>query len=339
MNIVIYTPFYLPRIGGIELKAEGLAGIISSAGHHVTLITRTPKQEPDKCNFVVHRNKSIWSSLKNFASADVIVYMNVSLIGIIPLLFYKQPFIIAHDNVYYSNNNKLSIKGRLKYFIARFAHANLCCSAYVAQFIKHKAIVTGNPYRNSIYTSIRNHKDRPKDLVFLGRLVSDKGCHILLQALSILKSVYNKTFSLTIIGDGEDRIVLETLAYNLGIANQINFVGFLMDLPLRDELNLHKVMVVPSVWQEPFGIVALEGLACGCKLIVPDCGGLPEAVGNFGTIFKSADPADLARTIIWTLLQDDYNGEELQQHLKKFTLESVASYFLTAINSINERNL
>jgi glycosyltransferase involved in cell wall biosynthesis len=53
-------------------------------------------------------------------------------------------------------------------------------------------------------------------------------------------------------------------------------------------------MIVPSVGAEGFGIVALEGLACGCRLLVSDAGGLPEAVGGFGDVFPMGDVNALA---------------------------------------------
>ena len=48
---------------------------------------------------------------------------------------------------------------------------------------------------------------------------------------------------------------------------------------LVNQLNQSEILVVPSLWSEPFGIVALEGLACGCALLASDAGGLPDAVG------------------------------------------------------------
>lgn len=48
-------------------------------------------------------------------------------------------------------------------------------------------------------------------------------------------------------------------------------------------------MIVPSIYNEAFGIVTLEGLACGCRCIVSDGDGLHEAVGKYGTLFIKGD--------------------------------------------------
>ena len=53
-----------------------------------------------------------------------------------------------------------------------------------------------------------------------------------------------------------------------------------------EELNRHEIMVVPSRWNELFGVVALEGMACGCAMLVSDGGGLPDAVGYAGHNLK-----------------------------------------------------
>jgi glycosyltransferase involved in cell wall biosynthesis len=52
----------------------------------------------------------------------------------------------------------------------------------------------------------------------------------------------------------------------------VDFVGTKTDHELVKLLNTHQIMVVPSLWNEPFGLVALEGVACGCVLSVPSEG-------------------------------------------------------------------
>ena len=55
--------------------------------------------------------------------------------------------------------------------------------------------------------------------------------------------------------------------------------------------------IVPSLWEEPFGAVALESVAAGCIVIHSDRGGLPEAVGPLGFSFDPDDPATLISTL------------------------------------------
>jgi glycosyltransferase involved in cell wall biosynthesis len=69
-------------------------------------------------------------------------------------------------------------------------------------------------------------------------------------------------------------------------------------------LNAHKIIVIPSRWQEPFGLVALEGIACGCVAVAADAGGLPDAVGTAGVLFPSGKTDALAQCLE-NLLQDE----------------------------------
>jgi glycogen(starch) synthase len=87
---------------------------------------------------------------------------------------------------------------------------------------------------------------------------------------------------LKVIGEGPCRNDLEERVRKLGLADQVEFLGAIVGEPLVNILNRHKILVVPSSWNEPFGIVALEGIACGCMVIGSSGGGLPEAIGPCG---------------------------------------------------------
>jgi len=99
-------------------------------------------------------------------------------------------------------------------------------------------------------------------------------------------------------------------------------------------LNEHRVLVVPSVWQEPFGVVALEAMACGCVPLVSRSGGLPDAAGAGGVTFELGDSADLAQGID-QLLADPVLLSRLRAasaaHLKRHTRERVAGDYLQVL--------
>jgi len=58
---------------------------------------------------------------------------------------------------------------------------------------------------------------------------------------------------------------------------------------------------VPSIWEESFGVVALEGAACGCVVLGSHGGGLPEAIGPCGITFRRGDVSDLASKLAYLL--------------------------------------
>jgi glycosyltransferase involved in cell wall biosynthesis len=90
-------------------------------------------------------------------------------------------------------------------------------------------------------------------------------------------------------------------------------------------------MVVPSIWEESFGVVALEGAACGCVVLGSDGGGLPEAIGPSGTTFRRGDVSDLATRLAHLLQHSDewkiYRAAA-PGHLERHQPAKVAAHYL-----------
>jgi glycosyltransferase involved in cell wall biosynthesis len=156
--------------------------------------------------------------------------------------------------------------------------------------------VIGNPYDASIFKTLSS-VERESDLIFVGRLVSDKGVQVLIHAVAVLKS-HGHRYGLTVVGSGPEEGDLRRLVSDLELQDQVHFVGTQTGVQLAAMLNSHKVLVVPSVWREPFGVVALEGSACGCVIIGSDGGGLPEAIGPCGVTFPNGSIDALASRIL-----------------------------------------
>src|SRR5207248_5895588 len=149
--------------------------------------------------------------------------------------------------------------------------------------------------------------------------------------LDALKLVTAKP-RLTIVGDGPERAALEKQASQL--QSQVEFAGAQHGEQLADSLRQHHILVVPSLWQEPFGIVALEGIACGCVVIGSAGGGLSEAIGPCGVTFPNGDARALAKAIA-RLLADPDECARLRQaaptHLARFTPRHIAEIYLDAM--------
>jgi glycosyltransferase involved in cell wall biosynthesis len=167
-------------------------------------------------------------------------------------------------------------------------------------------------------------------LIFAGRLVSDKGADDALRALAILHTRGLRP-TLSIVGEGPERPFLHGLARQLGIEGQVIFHGAKKPAELATLFNGHKIIVVPSRWEEPFGIVALEGIACGCVAVASRGGGLPEAVGPCGVTFPNGDSRALAGCLQSLIL--DPTGLKpyrsfAQAHLANFTPSVVARRYI-----------
>lgn len=129
-------------------------------------------------------------------------------------------------------------------------------------------------------------------LLFLGQLIRGKGCDLLLDAASRLRV----PFRLTIAGDGSDRPMLEALAAKKGIADRVEFAGWVSDP--ETYLNRADLLIFPTRWQEPFGLGGLEALARGLPVAAFRLGGVEDWLpDSAGYSVPEGDTAALARAI------------------------------------------
>jgi phosphatidylinositol alpha-1,6-mannosyltransferase len=140
-------------------------------------------------------------------------------------------------------------------------------------------------------------------LLFVGRLIIEKGIDDLLAAVSILAPVLPDV-TLGIVGAGQDRAELETLAEQYAIEDRVFFTGWLE----RDEVQAYMAaadaLIGPSKraetgWREGLGLVFLEALAAGTPVIASASGGIPDIVrdGDTGLLVAEAAPDQIADAV------------------------------------------
>lgn len=149
-----------------------------------------------------------------------------------------------------------------------------------------------------------------KIVVYVGRFVREKGIHVLLNAASSILAEEPKT-KFVIVGGG-NRENLERFVRWFGLSDRVIFTGFMKDRALHQIYRSADVAVFPSLY-EPFGIVALEGMAAGCAVVASDAGGLKEVVVHdiTGTSCYAGDPGSLAWAVLRTL-RDPERAERLK---------------------------
>jgi len=136
-------------------------------------------------------------------------------------------------------------------------------------------------------------------ILSLGRIVHEKGMHHLLRAFS--KAAERS--SLTIVGDGPALPSLKKLAETLGISSRLHLPGWLPHDKLDILYRRCSMVIVPSVWPEPFGIVGIEAMAHAKPVIAFDVGGISEWLtnGRTGFLVKPKDEEDLLEKIVFLL--------------------------------------
>lgn len=310
-----------------------LAAEFVKAGHEVRLITATTEEGVAELPFRILRNpplRTLWQAAK---WCDVFFHNNISLSLAWPLLAIRRPWVIAHHTWISRPDGTMTSVDSLKTLLVRCA-TNIAISEAIAAALPADSAVIGNPYDAGTFQRMPEIA-RSQDLIFVGRLVSDKGVDLLLEALAALQQESLKA-DLTIIGSGPEEESLRGLADRLGIAKQVTFGGTKRGEGLARELNRHRVLVVPSRWKEPFGIVALEGIACGCVVVGSTGGGLPDAIGRCGLTFPSGEAIALAAVLQRVLTSPALRAKLLDHaasHIEKHRPDRVAGQYLKVLES------
>lgn len=140
--------------------------------------------------------------------------------------------------------------------------------------------------------------ERPQAVGYLGRLSTDKGVDVLAAAVRELPGGPQ----LLLAGDGRyvsaesSRAVEDALSSLGGRAVRVGHV------PPADLFRRVRVVVFPSVWAEPFGLVVAEAMAAGIPFVISDAGALPEVAGpDHPWVARSGDVDDLGRVIAQAL--------------------------------------
>jgi glycosyltransferase involved in cell wall biosynthesis len=328
MKIVLSSHAFYPNLGGLESVSEGLAAEWMRLGHEVRVVTQTPGADKPEWKFEVVRQPCAGELMKLVRWSDIFFHNNISLQTAWPLLFVRRPWVIAHQTWIARLDGSMNWQDHLKRRLLRWA-TNVSISRAVAASLPVDSSIIANPYRDDFFRQMPEVA-RDKTLVFLGRLVSDKGADLLIEALKLLKTG-GVIAGLTIIGSGPEEERLKAMAQTLGVDRQIYFAGPRSGDALARLLNEHRLLVVPSRWAEPFGIVALEGIACGCAVVGSEAGGLADAIGACGLTFPNGNAPALAAALREVLTREglfDQLRSGAPEHLARHTSGGVASAYL-----------
>jgi len=143
---------------------------------------------------------------------------------------------------------------------------------------------------------VESHRQRGFRIAWAGRMISGKGVDDLLHAVAALPQQIEAR--LLLAGEGPERSSLEALARELGLEGQVDFAGWVEDVPAF--WRSADIAVVPShEIVESFGMAAVEAMACGRPVVVSRNGGLTEVVdaGKTGEVFAPGDVKALATAL------------------------------------------
>ena len=220
----------------------------------------------------------------------------------------------------------------------------ICCSDYMVSHVRYvfglpndKLVMVPNGVNTRNYESDSDDCEAfrarfalpdEKIVLFVGRLVYEKGIHILINAVPKILAKVNAKF--IIVGSGYMKEQLLNIVRSMGLEHKVLFEGFMDEPTLLKLQKCADVSVVPSLF-EPFGIVALEAMAAKSPIVVSDTGGLSEIVEHDKTGVKAYpnNPDSLAWGIIKVLQDDSYaryiRDNAYRRVLERYDWEKIAA--------------
>jgi len=319
-NVCVKILVYLEKAavrGGIEVFAERHVAQLRAEGHEVEVVDDLVLGMRDEKydEIVVHKCSDV-AVLEKFPPGKTVYYVHdhepicprgyaytpfkhncTRPGGLFPCVFCAPACRAWKDAL-----KRVLSQARRKRAMVRFKKI-----VVISEFMKSRLVANGIPAEKvevelpKIRTGETNetgdeHVARPAsrgsiDLLFAGQLIRGKGVHLLLEALARMKTPR----TLDIVGTGNMEPKLKALAERLGIADRVRFNGFQRNV--QDWMRRAACVVVPSFWQEPYGLVAAEAVALGRPVVAFAIGGLPEACGGKATLVPPGDVAALAAAL------------------------------------------
>ena len=204
----------------------------------------------------------------------------------------------------------------------------------VSEFVKKRFLIGVIDYSNKVIVLhngvIRTQKTMPKkqkQIIYVGRIVKEKGVDLFVDAI---KEIYQdfKDWNFKIIGSPKLGInKLDDFSIKIkedfeALGERAKVTGFINSKKLNKIMSDTSVIVIPSVWNEPFGLVAAEAMSNGVAVISSNSGGLPEIICNNGILINNISSKKIA-IHLKRVMSDNSMLKELQKKSwKNFSFDS-----------------
>ena len=350
-DITIYSPW--------DNKAKNHPALSSDVNHYIYIDDKSLKariaRRIYKCfhsneyynHYIEYYFEKVYSNLKK-GDFDIVVLENC------PGYAYKLSQRGYHNLVLHLHNELLHSNSRYHDIIFNSLTKILTVSDYIKERVS--SIQPSNKIQ-TIYNGIDLNIFSPKDIstinrnrigfsesdfiiVYSGRINNEKGISELIDALLNLRDI--PQIKLMVLGSSffditknENKFVRSLKNKAKEIESKIIFTGFIPYSQVPDYLQIADIAVLPSMWEEPFGLTIVEAMAVGLPLVTTKSGGIPEICEGVATIVERDHIVNnLASAII-----DLYKHPEKRQQMatasleraKLFDKETFAKKFLTAI--------
>jgi glycosyltransferase involved in cell wall biosynthesis len=176
---------------------------------------------------------------------------------------------------------------------------------------------------------------RERDLILsVGRLSREKDHRTLLRAMTLIPP--ERPWRLAILGDGPERTALQAVARSYGLADRVEFAGYVTDV--FSWMMRASILVLSSIY-EGLPCVIMEALACGTPVVSTDCPHGPREIlegGRYGTLTPVGDPVAMATAIV-AALDRVHDRSLLMRHGLEYTAEFAAERFLQIVADLEPK--
>ena len=339
--------FWPPYIGGAEVMASQRLVVLAERGHEVAIVTRgnspgLPAHERWQ-GLPIHRVPAAFPPVAGardgfLQAAERVARLRrdfapdvVHLNGLGPGLLlhaltshvHPAPVVVTLHREWPEEALRTgSIAGnalRSAEWIACVSRAVLAATLRLVPEVRDRSSVVPNALKPPVRPLVPLPFD-PPHVLCLGRLVPEKGFDLALAAFAGLRGRFPRA-RLTVAGDGPARPELERRAAELMPPDAVQFLGWVRPEQVPALIEAATLVVVPSRWAEPFGLVALEAAWMGRPVVAARVGGLPEVVahGRTGLLVEREDEHALGLAIAELLehpRRAERMGEEARRHAR-----------------------
>ncbi len=259
----------------------------------------------------------------------------------IPVVFHLESYWLQYALTAETEQTRLRTKQLKKLLIGSVPALHYTSIIAASEAVKQEYAATGcDPDRiEVIYNGIdarfldtpRSSSERGEDaasdeirLIYVGRLCDEKGVHIILRSLETLVNEQGRrNLHLDIFGEGDEAYVKELHAFlnEKRLSERVTFHGKVPQEQLIRAYDQSTIMLIPSIWKEPFGLVVAEGMARGLPVITSNLGGPAEIVthGIDGLLTGPGDAQAVAASI--AQLADDAALRARLAHAARATVQ------------------
>ncbi len=335
MKVVIATHGFLPNIGGVSTNVSILARGFTDKGHRTTVVTLNDGPV-DGYGYEVVRRPNPAKLFELYLAADLLILSNLALRLVYPLLFIPRRFALRHHSesafqLGYSPPDlvRRNIRARAVHFMT---------SQFVGRRsgLPHYAVTPPFANTHHITEAVVRPIGERADAIFVGRLEPEKGIMWLGERWGRAREILGVD-KLRIVGSGSLLEEIKAKAASCEWQN-VEVVGPQQRAETAQAMGRAAFIFVPSIWEEPFGAVALEGLAAGAVAIVSDRGGLREAGSSLALYYdpdsdeQFYDAVGRARMSFDAQAAEPLRREkylaEVNSHVSKFTPGRVVNTIL-----------